>query len=260
MTTPVDVHHVSEGPPDAPVLVLAHAIGASLRMWDPQANDLARGFRVVRYDHRGHGASPTPAGPYSIADLGMDLLRLLDGLRVERAAVCGLSLGAMAAIWAASHAPERVERLIVCCTIVRAASATAWRERAAAVRRGGTAAVAELVIERWGYRGRDPAVQALVREMLLATPAEGYAACCDAVASMDLEPDLPAITAPTLVVAGADDPAAPVAEAERIAGSIPGARTLVLDGAAHLANVDRPGAMTQAITDHLAALRTKERT
>jgi 3-oxoadipate enol-lactonase len=259
MTSAVDVHHVSDGRPDAPVVVLAHAIGASLRMWDPQASGLARDFHVIRYDHRGHGSSPVPAGPYTIADLGSDLLALLDRLHVERAAICGLSLGAMAALWVASHAPDRVTRLIACCAVANAASAASWRERAATVRRGGTAAVADLVIERWGYRGRDPAIQGLIREMLLATPAEGYAACCDAIADMDLEPDLRAITAPTLVVAGGDDPAAPVTEMERVARLIPDARVAVIDGVAHLANVERPDAMTDAVRAHLAALREKER-
>ena len=259
MTDAVDVHHVAQGRPDAPVVVFAHAIGASMRMWDAQASELARDFHVVRYDHRGHGSSPAPRGPYRIADLGADLLRLLDRLRLERAVLCGLSLGAMAALWVASHAPERVERLIACCAVTRPASPGSWRERAAAVRRGGTAAVVDLVIDRWGYGGRDPATQALIREMLLATPAEGYAACCDAIAGMDLTPGLSAITAPTLLVAGGDDPAAPVAEMERIARVIPDARVAVVDGAAHLANVDRPEAVTEAIRGHLSALREKER-
>jgi 3-oxoadipate enol-lactonase len=252
MTGPVEVHHLAEGPPDAPALILAHAIGTSLLMWEPQARALSGEVRVVRYDQRGHGRSPVPAGPYTIADLGGDLLALMDRQAIERAAICGQSLGAMTALWVAAHAPERVERIVASGVIARPSSPQAWAERAGLVRRNGTAAVVDLVLERWGYRDRDPRMAALVRDALLATPAEGYAACCDAIKVMDLEPDLPAIAAPTLIVAGADDPAAPPAEAQRIAALIPGAAVRVIPGVGHLPNVERPEAVTAAIREHLA--------
>lgn len=254
MSDPVAVNHVADGPPDAPVVILAHAIGTSLAMWEPQAEVLSGVFRVVRYDQRGHGGSPVPAGPYEIADLGRDLLKLMDGLRVERASLCGLSLGAMTVLWVAAHAPDRVERLVACCVSARPASPEAWAERAATVRRDGIAAIEELVVDRWGYRDRNPGIEAQVRAMLLATPPAGYAACCEAIRTMNLEPDLGSIAAPTMLLAGADDPAAPPAAMESVARMIPGSTLRVVDGAAHLANVEQPQAVTAAISEHLAPI------
>jgi 3-oxoadipate enol-lactonase len=247
----VRLHHVVDGPPAAPVVVLLHAIGTSHRMWDPQINALVARHRVVRVDLRGHGQSTVPAGPYSVADLGGDVLGLLDDLDIGRAAVCGLSLGAMVGLWLGANAAERVWSLVCCCVVAHAAAPQAWRERAATVRSSGTEAVSDLVIERWGYTNRDSAIERLVREMLAATPAEGYASCCDAIAALDLRTDLPRITAPTLLLAGADDPSAPPDIAAEISSRIHSSRVEVVGGAAHLANVERPEAVTEAITRHL---------
>jgi len=260
MSDPVTVHHVAEGPPGAPTVILAHAIGTSLAMWQAQAEVLSRDLRVVRYDQRGHGASPVPAGPYDIADLGRDLLHLMDRLRLERASLCGLSLGAMTVLWVAAYAPDRVERLIACCVTARPASPEAWAERADTVRRDGIGAIEELVVDRWGYRNRNPGIEARVRAMLLATPPEGYVACCEAIRTMNLEPDLGSITAPTLLVAGADDPAAPPDAMETVARQIPRATLRVVDGAAHLANLEQPEAVTAAISEHLAPTLAGRRT
>jgi len=137
---------------------------------------------------------------------------------------------------------------------MRPPSPAAWTERAGAVRAGGVAAVADLVVERWGYRGRKPEVERAIREMLAATPAEGYAAACDAIAAMDLRPELPRIMAPTLLIAGGDDPAAPPTAAASIAWAIPRSRLTIVDGAAHLVNVEQPAAVTSAILGHLREL------
>jgi 3-oxoadipate enol-lactonase len=257
VTALVGVHYLDEGPRDARVVVLAHAIGTSLEMWREQARVLSADFRVVRYDHRGHGSSPVPAGPYDIADLGGDLLRLMDRLEIERASICGLSLGAMTGLWVAAHAPDRVDRLVCCCVTARPASRQAWADRAATVRRAGLAAIADLVVERWGYGGGRSPLEAIVRAALLATPPEGYAACCDAIERLDLDPELPEISAPTLLIAGASDPAAPPAEARRIARAIPGSSVRVIPGAAHLANIEQPEAVTAAIAEHLAPTATE---
>ena len=259
MSQPVRVNFVDEGPREAPAVVFAHAVGTSLAMWAPQSAALSGEFRVIRYDHRGHGASPVPPGPYRIEDLGRDLVGLLDLLDLERASVCGLSLGAMVGLWIAEHEPARVDRLVGCCVVARPASPQAWADRAAKVRRDGIAAIADLVVERWGYTGRDARIERIVREALLATPAEGYAACCDAIERLDLEPDLARVRAPTLLVAGDDDPAAPAAEADRLAAAIPGARVRIVQGAAHLANIERPGEVTAAIAEHLGPILTEAR-
>jgi 3-oxoadipate enol-lactonase len=252
----IAVHHVVEGPPDRPVIVLSHAIGTDLSIWDAQVAALAPAWRVVRYDHRGHGASPVPTGPYSIADLGADLLALLDRLEVARASICGISLGAMTALWVAANAPDRVDRVVACAAIARPASPAAWAERAATVRTGGVEAVAGLVVERWGYaeQERKAELAALVRRLLLATPDEGYAGACGAVEHLDLWPELARIVAPTLLVVGEDDPAASLAEAQAIAEVIPATSICLVPDAAHLMSVEQPDAVTAAITEHLAPL------
>jgi 3-oxoadipate enol-lactonase len=111
-----EVHYVEQGNSAAPPLVLANSLGTTLAMWDPQAGALARRFRLIRYDHRGHGRTPTVDGPYEIADLARDVLQLLDRLEIEKTSFCGVSVGGMVGIWLAAHVPERIEGLILCCS------------------------------------------------------------------------------------------------------------------------------------------------
>ena len=253
MSAPVALHHVVDGPDGAPVPELSGSHGSAHEMWEPQVPALARHFRVVRYDLRGHGRSPVPPGPYDIADLGADLVALLDRLGVARAHLCGLSLGGMLSLWTAAHHPERVERLVVCCTSALLGPAELWVERATIVAARGTAAVADGVLSRWftpALHARDPALVARMRAMLAATPAAGYAACCGAIQRMDLRADLAAIRAPTLAIAGAEDPSTPPAHLSRIASAIAGCRLAVVDDAAHLANVEQPERVA-LILEHL---------
>jgi len=244
--------HELAGPEDAPVLLLASSLGTTLAMWDPLMPALAERFRVVRYDHRGHGGSPAPPGPYGLEDLGGDALALLDALGVARAHVCGVSLGGMVGLWLAAHAPERVGRLVACCTSARLGPPEVWRERAAAVLDGGMEAVADAVMQRWFTPRADPALVARAREMLLGVPPAGYAGCCGAIERMDLEPVLGSVTAPTLVVAATEDAATPPDHAVRIAAGVPGARVAVVPEAAHLACLERPGAVADLVLEHLA--------
>jgi 3-oxoadipate enol-lactonase len=260
--TPIDVDYRLEGPPGAPVLVLSHAIGLSLAMWDPQMARLSRALRVVRYDHRGHGGSPVPAGPYRIDDLGRDLLHLLDRLALERVAFCGLSLGGMVGLWLAANAPERVDRLVVCGTAARMPRPDDYAARARLVRAQGMAAIADGVIGRWftpGFLARRPDVVAWSKALLLATPPEGYGATCEALAAMDLRDDLPRIAASTLVIAAGEDQATPPELSREIARRIPGAEVVVIPDAAHLANVEQPEAVTNNILNHLLEVRHESR-
>ncbi|MFC3995556.1 3-oxoadipate enol-lactonase [Nocardiopsis sediminis] len=254
----IDVHYAVDGPEGAPVVVLAGSLGSTLEMWGPQVAALAGDFRVVRYDTRGHGSSPVPEGPYDLADLGGDLLRLLDRVGAGRAHLAGLSLGGMTAMWVAAHAPERVGRLALLCTSAHLGPPEGWADRAKTVRAGGTGAVAEGVVSRWltpGYAERRPSVAEWLRRMVAGTPAEGYAACCGAIERMDLRGDLARIGAPTLVVAGADDPATPPVHAEAIAAGIGGARLHVLEPAAHLASWEQAGAVNELLRAHFGAVR-----
>ena len=247
-------HHNVTGPDDAPVLVLSNSLGTTYEMWDQQAERLAERFRLVRYDTRGHGGSPVPDGPYTIDHVGQDLIALLDHLEIERAHVCGLSLGGMTGMWLGIHAPERLDRLVLLCTSARLGPPETWADRAAVVRAQGTEAVADAGVGRWltpGFREAHPDTAAWLRDMIAATPDAGYAAACAVIEHMDLTDGLPSIPAPALVIAGAQDPATPPEHAERIVAGIPDARREVLDPAAHLANVEQPEAVTRLIREHL---------
>ena len=250
----VALHHDVSGPADAPVLLLLGSLGSTIAMWGPQLPALAERFRVVRADHRGHGGSPVPPGPYHLDDLAGDALALLDRLEVRTASVVGLSLGGMVAMRLAAHHPDRVDRLALLCTSAQLGPPSAWRQRAALVRADGTGAVAVAAMERWftpSYRAERPGDVAAAERMVAGTPAEGYAGCCGALETADLRQDLAAIAAPTLAIAGAQDPSTPPEHLRAIAAGIPGARLLVLDGAAHLANLEQPAAVTAALLTHL---------
>ena len=250
----VAVHHVVTGPEDAAVVVLSNSLGSTHAMWDAQADALAERFRVVRYDTRGHGESPVPRGPYDIDDLTDDVVALLDTLGVARAHVVGLSLGGMTGMRLAARNPDRVDRLVVLCTGAHLTPSSAWHDRAATVREQGSAAVAHAVVQRWftaPYLDANPAVRAACEAVVSTTPAEGYASCCEVIAAMDLRADLPRIAAPTLAIAGADDPATPPPHLEAIADTVQDGRLLVVPEAAHLANAEQPLIVTPAIIEHL---------
>jgi 3-oxoadipate enol-lactonase len=247
-------YSIVDGPAGAPALVLANSLGATVDMWEPQLPALTERFRVVRFDTRGHGRSAVPHGPYTIGDLGGDVLALLDELGVARAHFCGLSLGGMVGIWLAAHAPERIGRLVLCCTSARPGAPESWAHRAATVRAEGTAAIADLVVSRWltpEYAHRRPDLVARLRAMLAGTPAEGYASCCGVIETLDLTAALPRITAPTLVLHGADDPAIVPSHGADVAAAVPGARLTLVRDAAHLANVEQVDVVTALIVDHL---------
>ncbi|RZT19017.1 3-oxoadipate enol-lactonase [Mycobacterium sp. BK558] len=246
--TAVGVHAVVSGA--GPAVVLSNSLGSTHRMWDAQVAELEQRFTVVRYDTRGHGASPVPDGPYTIDDLADDLIALLDRLDLERAHLVGLSLGGMTVMRVAARNPERVNRIALLCTGAQLPPASAWTERAATVRAHGTGAVAAAVVDRWFTEGYD-GDRGSWQQMVAATPAEGYAACCEVIAELDLRQQLSSITAPTLAIAGADDPATPPAKLAEIAEAVPEARLLVVDGAAHLANAEQPGVITPALIEHL---------
>jgi 3-oxoadipate enol-lactonase len=250
----VRLHYELSGPDNAPVLVLGSSLGTTSALWEPQLPVLHEFFRVLRFDHRGHGGSPAATGPFTIDDLGDDVLELADSLGVERFSYCGLSLGGMIGMWLAGHAPERVDRLALCCTTASFPSPQPWHERAATVRASGTAAVADVVVGRWfthSMADRAPEVVAAYRDGLTRVDSETYAGICDALAVMDLRPVLPAIQAPTVVIAGAQDEATPPEFLRAIAEAIPDAELYIVGDAAHLANVEAADAVSVILHGHL---------
>ena len=250
--TAVEVAYSLDGPADAPVVLLSNSLGATRAMWDPQVPALAEHFRVVRYDTRGHGQSPAPAGPYSIDDLVDDVVALLDRLGVVRASFAGLSLGGMTGMRLAAREPERVDRLALLCTSAKT-DPQPFLDRAAAVRAGGTAPLAPTIAGRWltpGYAAEHRDLVARLEAMIAGCDDEGYAACAEVVARIDLRADLARISAPTLVISGADDLALPPDHQKAIADGIPGAELLTVGPGAHLANLERTSEITGALLGH----------
>jgi 3-oxoadipate enol-lactonase len=241
-----------DGPEGAPALALFGSLGSTTNMWEPQLAAFAARARVIRFDLPGHGASPVPAAPVTVAGIAASALAVCDELGIGRVAVCGLSLGGMVAMWLGANAPERVGRLVLACTGAKLGTAEAWSERAELVRREGTAAVAPGIRERWftpAFRD-SPAAQAVVDE-LLAISAEGYARGCEAVGAFDFRAELGHIGQPVLVLAGAEDPVAPPDVIDTLVGGIPHAALATIPNAAHLANVEQADAFSAAVLSHL---------
>ncbi|MBO0891700.1 MAG: alpha/beta fold hydrolase, partial [Acidothermales bacterium] len=186
------------GPEDAPALVLAPSLGTTSRLWQAQLGVLARTHRVVRYELPGHTGTPAPPGPCTVDRLGRSVLELLDELGVGRFGYAGVSIGGLVGTWLASEVPERVDRLALLNTAARVGTADAWHDRAAAVRTRGLAPLAEGIVARWfapATTARKPELVTEHRDALAGMDAEGYAGCCEALASADLRTRLAAVTA-----------------------------------------------------------------
>jgi len=248
-----------EGPDGAPVVILANPIGTTSAIWDAQADLLRRNFRLLRFELRGHGApgarSDAPPGPYSLAELGTDVLGLMREHGVTSATYCGISIGGMIGLWLAANAPDRISSLVACCAaITPMPNRQAWLDRAALVRSGGMASISEMVPPRWftqDFIARQPAAVAAVMDMLHGTDPQGYAGCAEAIAGLDLAPALGSIKAPTLIISGAEDVAAPPWQGAATALGIADSRLRVIRGTSHLAPYQTPGPVSAAILAHL---------
>ncbi|MBH5128905.1 3-oxoadipate enol-lactonase [Streptomyces sp. HB-N217] len=243
------LNHLSEGPDSAPPLLLGPSLGTSYALWDAVAPELSVGHRVIRWDLPGHGGSPADLiGPgATVGDLAELVLALADSLGVERFAHAGVSLGGAVGLHLAVHHPERVSSLAVVCSSAHFGGAGAWRERAARVREEGLARLADSADARWFTPGFT--VPRLVRDHREADPG-AYAACCDALAAFDLRDRVAEISAPTLLIAGRDDPATPPAHLRELADAVPGSTLTEIPGASHLAPAERPEAVLTALRAH----------
>jgi 3-oxoadipate enol-lactonase len=248
------LHVEVEGPEDAPALMLSNSLGTTLHMWEAQAAAFAARFRLIRYDRRGHGKSGVTPGPYSMARFGQDAIAIMDALGVEKVHWLGLSMGGMVGQWLGANAPTRIDKLILSNTTSHYADKAPWDARIKTIREKGIAAIADMVMTVWfteRFRKSNPADVERLKAMLLATPAEGYIACCEAIRDMDLRDGLPSIKAPTMVIAGEHDPSTNIGAGEYMRSHIPGAGMIVLD-AAHISNVEQPDAYTREVLAFLS--------
>ncbi len=234
------LHYRQDGPADGTPVLLMNALGTTMDLWSAQAMHLTQEFRVIRYDTRGHGGSAAPAGDYTLDELGEDALRVLDAVGAETAHICGISLGGLTAMWLGIYQPSRVRSLVLADTAARVGTAERWNDRIAKVRAEGMTAIADFNMPNWftpAFREREPETVARFHRMVASCSPEGYAGCCAALRDADLRPIVKGVRAPTLVVAGEQDPSTTITDAEFICREIPGA-TLVTLPAAHLANVE----------------------
>jgi len=249
------MHYEVAGPSRAPVLVLSNSLGTNFSMWDPQIAALSNHWRVLRYDTRGHGQSAVTPGPYSMAQLGRDVLDLLGVLNTEKFTFCGLSLGGMIGMWLAVHAPERLQKLVLCSTAAKIGTPEMWNARIETVRKGGMKSIAAATMERW-FTARFRALRAdtveHIKKMVESANPEGYLACCGALRDCDLRESVSGIRTPTLVISATHDPATPPSDGRFLAEYIRGARYTELD-AAHLSNIEQQDKFTADVVKFLSA-------
>lgn len=244
-----------DGPSDAPWLIFSNSLATDLSMWDPQADHFSRTYRVLRYDQRGHGLSQVPAGRYSFATLILDVLGLMDALSVERAHFCGLSMGGATAMGLAQEWSARFDRVIVCDSpcVSTAASAQQWEERIGIAQNEGMAALIDSTVARWfppETITANPPHLKRIREMIAATPVDGFIGCAAALAEHDYRSRVSAVTRPMLFVAGEKDGTTPEAM-RQMHRELRNSRFAELPGAGHISNLDQPDLFNRAVEDFL---------
>lgn len=253
-----ELHYQLDGPVDAPVLVLSNSLGTDLHMWDIQIPAFTAHFRVLRLDTRGHGKSLVSKGPYSIEQLGRDVIALLDALDIQRAHFCGLSMGGLIGQWLGINAGHRLQRLVVCNTAAKIGTPDIWNPRIDMVLRDGAAAMVALrdaSIARWftaDFAAANPHQARQITDMLAATSPEGYAANCAAVRDADLREQLSKIQVPTLVIAGTEDAVTPPAGSHFIQQQVKGSEYAEFY-AAHLSNVQAGADFSNRVLEFLLA-------
>ena len=239
-----------EGRDSAPVVLLLHSLGTSHELWDEQMPALRKSFRVIRYDMRGHGNSSASSGELTIERLGRDAIAVLDAAGASSAVVCGISIGGVTGIWLGQHSSRHVKRLVLANTAARIGTSEGWSTRMRTVREIGMQKAASDAMLRWftnEFRERRPEVVAHFQAIASSCPLESYVGACAALRDADLRRDLHRIMAPTLVIAGSEDPSTTVADGRYLRDNIPDAEMEVLQ-AAHLSNVERAEEFTELLT------------
>lgn len=254
------LHCLVEGPEGAPWVTLANSLVCSLHMWDEQAKRLARHYRVLRYDMRGHGKSDAPPSPYTIEALADDVLAVWDHFGVTRSHWIGLSLGGMVGISLALRHPARLASLVACDCRAESppAYAAVFDERIRVTREQGMEAMVAPTLGRFfteTFAAARPDMIETFGDMIRETSAEGHIGCCEAIRGLAYEARLPEITVPTLFIGGEHDIGAPPAVMRAMHAAVPGSQYRMLEGAGHISNVHVPDAFQQAIEAFMAAAK-----
>ncbi|WP_315709943.1 3-oxoadipate enol-lactonase [Brenneria uluponensis] len=250
----MEIEYRLDGLVNAPLLVLSNSLGTTFDLWQPQMEALTRYFRVLRYNQRGHGKTPLISAPLTLERLGCDVIDLLDAQNIECAHFCGISMGGLTGLWLSRFAPQRLRRLVVANTAARIGNAESWQQRAQQVRLQGLASIASTSPDRWfsdDFQRREPQRVASLVEQLARSSAEGYAACCDALAQADLRAEIPLMTCPMLVIAGEEDAITKVEDGRLLSATAPQARLALLP-AAHISNLACPGQFNRLVTAFLS--------
>jgi 3-oxoadipate enol-lactonase len=249
------MHYEIAGPAGAPVLLFSNSLGTDLSMWDVQAAEFVKKYRVARYDKRGHGQSSSPAGPYTIEVLGRDVLALLDFLKLDKVHFCGLSIGGQTGMWLGVNAANRLNKLVLSNTAAKIGTTDSWNTRIENVSNRGMKSVAATVVERWftvGFRAEEPAEVSRIQQVLESANVQGYAGCCAAVRDFDYREKVGSIRTPTLVIAGTHDPATPPGDTRLVADQIAGSKFVELN-ASHLSNIEAHQRFSAELGQFLAA-------
>ena len=244
-----EINYATFGDASKPAIIFSNSLGTNYQMWQPQINFFKKDYFIVCYDTRGHGESTAPQGPYSLEQLGTDVVNLLDHLNVAKASFCGISMGGLTGQWLAIHHPERFNHVIVCNTAAKIGQEQAWLERAQLVRQQGLQPIAATAASRWFTESFIQSQTVIVRNLsnnLAAGSADGYASCCEALAKADLREDLKTIHVPVIVIAGQQDTVTTVADAQYMTARIPNSQLIEIN-ASHISNIESPEAFTQAL-------------
>lgn len=247
------INYQTFGDAAKPALVFSNSLGTNFKMWQPQIDFFQQDFFVICYDTRGHGASSAPQGPYSIDQLGQDVVNLLDHLNIEKAAFCGISMGGLTGQWLAINRPERFNQVVVCNTAAKIGQEQAWNDRAALVREQGLQPIASTAASRWFtepfIQSNATVVNNLQNDLGAGSP-EGYASCCEALAKADVREQLKQVKIPVFIIAGQQDPVTTMEDGLFIQKQIFNSQLFNIN-ASHISNLEQPEDFNNTIINFL---------
>jgi 3-oxoadipate enol-lactonase len=252
----IETNYEIHGKEGAPWLTFSHSLACTLRMWEPQVAEFQDRFRILLYDTRGHGASEAPKGPYTLDMLAEDLKQLLEHLDIEKTHYVGLSMGGMIGQTLVLKEPDVFDRVVLADTGHAQTPETRkqWEERVKTAETKGMQPLVQGTLERWftePFRNSQPEVVKRIAELIQGTPVPGYVGCCQAIADLNTTARLKDIERPVLAITGEQDAAAP--GTRYIGENVPGAKTVVIPQAAHIANLEQPAAFNRALREFLSS-------